>query len=69
MLPFQQDPVMNPGPFTELLDRGRDTSDFEWTTFTFFFFSKLIFWLPAYLISTSVCKVVGYKEVIISYKL
>ena len=41
---------MNPGPFTELLNRGRDTTDYEWYYYTESFFTSFILWCLSYLV-------------------
>ncbi|CAG7836736.1 unnamed protein product [Allacma fusca] len=56
-LEWQKDPVMNPGPFTQLIGRGRDTTDFEWAVFTEMFFGKLIFWYTVYVVISAVLQV------------
>ena len=49
-LPWQRDPVMNPGPLTRALGRGRDSTDHEWTNFTYLFLTKLIYWYVGYVV-------------------
>ncbi|OXA60436.1 Protein-cysteine N-palmitoyltransferase HHAT [Folsomia candida] len=41
-LPFQREPDINPGIFSEQLGRGRDSSDYEWVTFSPLLWTKLI---------------------------
>ena len=49
-LVWQRDPIMNPGPFTRILNRGRETTDYEWTMFSRILCTTLLFWYFMYLI-------------------
>jgi hypothetical protein len=49
------DPIMNPGPLSDLLNRGWDNSDYEWTLLAPLVWTKLLIYYVIYAVVSRMC--------------